>query len=135
MSTTEYPACAVSVIVSLPASTTISPAHAPTGTLLDRVSNWNVKEPATPGPSASLQICRRPMGTGVAVGVQFGAQLGVEVAVFVGPGVDVTVEVGKPKTLFVKIASITPLTIRTVTIPWEVFLLTARSGLTSIRET
>ena len=81
------------------------------------------------------------MGTGVEVGVQLGAQLGVEVAVLVGRGVDVITEVGVrvgvwvPATLLVKIASITPLIIRTVTIPCEVFLLTVRSGLTSIRET
>jgi hypothetical protein len=65
----------------------------------------------------------------------------VEVGVLVGRGVDVFTEVGVlvgvgvPTALFVKIASITPLTILTVTIPREVSLLTVRSGLTSIRET
>jgi hypothetical protein len=49
--------------------------------------------------------------------------------------VGVRVGVGEPATLFVKIASITPLTILTVTTPAGVSLLTVRSGLTSIRET
>jgi len=77
----------------------------------------------------------------VGVGVQFGEQLGVGLAVFVGLGVGVFTEVGvrvgvgEPATLFVKIASVTPLPILTVTVPCEVFLLTVWSGLTSIRET
>src|SRR5215207_5213818 len=138
MSATENPVCATSVIVNVPAFAAIKPAHAPTGTLRDRVSNSNVKEPVTPLPSASLQIWSRPMGIGVGVAVQLSPQPG---GVFVGRGVDVWMEVGvlvgvgDPATLFVKIASITPLTILTVTIPWAVFLLTVRSGLTSIRET
>jgi hypothetical protein len=79
----------------------------------------------------------RPVGTGVGVGVQSGAQLGVGVGVLVGRGVAVWtgVAVGVTITLFVKMASVTPLPISTVTMPWEVLLLTARSGLTSIRET
>jgi hypothetical protein len=87
-----------------------------------------------------LQICRRPFGIGVAVGVQFGEQPGMGVAVFVGLGVEVTVVgvrvgVGDPATLFVKMTSVTPLPILTTTVPRAVFLLTVRSGLTSIRET
>ena len=138
MSATEKPVCASSVIVSVPAVTAISPAHAPTGTLRDRVSNLKLKEPVTPLPSASLQICRRPVGMGVGVAVQLSPQPG---GVFVGRGVDVWMEVGvrvgvgEPATLFVKIASMTPLTILTVTTPCGVSLLTVRSGLTSIRET
>jgi hypothetical protein len=78
------------------------------------------------------------MGMGVGVAVQLSPQPG---GVFVGRGVDVKIEVGvrvgvgEPATLFVKIASITPLTICTVTTPACVFLLTVRSGLTSMRET
>ena len=126
----------------MPALTEVSPAQAPTGACLERVpSNLKVKIPVTPGSSASLQICIRPVGIGVEVGVQSGAQLGVDVGVLVGRGVAVFTEVGVrvgvcvPATLLVKIASTTPLIILTVTTPWDVFLLTVRSGLTSIRET
>ena len=75
------------------------------------------------------------------MGVQFGAQLGVGVAVFVGAGVTVftevgvRVDVGGPATLFVKIASVTPLPISMTTFPLAVSLLTTWSGLTSMRET
>ena len=75
------------------------------------------------------------------MGVQFGEQLGVDVDVFVGLGVGVFTEVGvrvgvgEPATLFVKIASVTPLPIRMTTFPFAVSRLTTRSGLTSIRET
>lgn len=75
------------------------------------------------------------------VGVQFGEQFGVEVGVLVGLGVEVFTEVGvrvgvgEPATLFVKMASVTPLPIRMTTFPFGVSLLTTRSGLTSIRET
>ena len=73
--------------------------------------------------------------------MQSGAQLGVDVGVLVGLGVEVSrgvgvrVGVGEPSALFVKIISVTPLPTRTVTAPCETFLSTARSGLTSIRET
>ncbi len=76
------------------------------------------------------------MGTGVAVGVQLGSHLGVDVAVLVGRGVaEDGVRVGELVALFVKIASMTPLTTLSVTVPCSVSLLTVRSGLTSIRET
>jgi hypothetical protein len=74
------------------------------------------------------------MGIGVEVGVQLGSQPGVDVAVLVGRGV-VEVGVGEPTARLVKIVSITPLTILTVTVPCSVSLLIVRSGLTSIRET
>lgn len=88
-----------------------------------------------------MQICMRPMGMGVDVGVQFGEQPGVEVAVFVGLGVavftkvGVRVGVGEPTILFVKIASVTPLPILITTVPWAMFLVTVRFGLTSMRAT
>jgi hypothetical protein len=76
------------------------------------------------------------------VGVQFGAQLGVDVGVLVGRGVEVftdvgvRVGVGEPITRFVKMTSVTPPPILTVTIPCEVVRLTRLlSGLTSITET
>jgi hypothetical protein len=106
--------------------------QAPTGMLLDLVLNLNVKLPLTPAPLAPLQICRRPVGAGVGVGVQFGAQLEVGVGVRVG----LSVAVGVPAKLFVKIASVTPLPTLTITMPTDVSLLTVREpGFTSIAET
>src|SRR4026208_2014601 len=69
MSVTTYPARAASVIVKGPTGTTISDVHAPTGMVLVLPAKVKVKSPVTPDPSASLQICRRPVGAGVAVGV------------------------------------------------------------------
>ena len=68
---------------------------------------------------------------GVGVGVQFGSQLGVAVGVFVGP----VVGVGKPLALFVKMTSVTPLPISTITLPDSTSVFWARSGLTSILDT
>ena len=141
MSVTLYPARATSVIVSVPAFTVRSGEQAPTGIVTVLPAYWKVKLPVTPVPSASLQICRRPFGMDVGVGVQFGAQPGVGVGVFDGLGVEVIsgvgvcVGVGGPLTLFVKITSVTPAPISTITFASATSLLIARSGLTSMRET
>ena len=121
-------------MVNVPALTVMIRLQVPTGMLLDLVLNLNVKLPLTPAPSAALQICRRPVGTDVGVGVQFGAQLEVGVGVRVGPSV--AVAVGVPATRFVKMASVTPLPTLTITLPTDVSLLTVREpGFTSIAET
>ena len=118
MSVTVYPVRATSVIVNGPTGTTISDVHAPTGMVLVLPAKVKVKSPLTPVPSASLQICRRPVGAGVAVGVVSG------------------VLVGKPLTLLVKMTSVTPVPILMTTFPSVTFLLTVRPlGMTSIRET
>ena len=129
MSVTVYPARATSVIVKGPTGTTIRDVHAPTGMVLVLPAKLKVKLPVTPDPSASLQICTRPVGAVVAVGAP-GVLVGLGVTIAVG------VLVGKPLTLLVKMTSVTPVPILTTTFPSVTFLLTARPlGTTSIRET
>jgi len=130
MSVSVYPVRATSVIVKGPTGTTISDVHAPTGMVLVLPAKVKVKSPVTPDPSASLQICRRPVGAGVAVGVVSGVLVGLGVTNGVG------VLVGKPLTLLVKMTSVTPVPILTTTFPSVTFLLTVRpSGTTWMRET
>src|SRR4026208_2252123 len=117
-------------MVNGPTGTTIREVHAPTGMVLVLPAKVNVKSPVTPGPAASLQIWRRPVGAGVAVGVVSGVLVALGVTIGVG------VLVGKPSVLLVKIASVTPVPILTTTFPIARFLLTARLlGRTSIRAT
>ena len=116
-------------MVRVPTGTVISEVHVPTGMVLVLPAKVKVKSPVTPEPSASLQICRRPVGAGVAV-----AGPGVLVGLGVTNGVGVFV--GKPLTLFLKMTSVTPVPILTTTFPIERFLLTLRlSGSTSILAT
>jgi len=130
MSVTVYPVRATSVIVKGPTGTTISDVHAPTGMVLVLPAKVKVKSPVTPDPSASLQICRRPVGAGVAVGVVSGVLVGLGVTKGVG------VLVGTPLDLLVKMTSVTPVPILMTTFPSVTFLLTARPlGTTSIRDT
>lgn len=129
ISDTIYPALATSVIVKGPTGTTISDVHVPTGIVRVLPAKVKVKSPVTPVPSASLQICRRPVGAGVAVAGP-GVRVGLGVTMAVG------VLVGSPLTLFLKITSVTPVPIFTTTFPIERFLLTLRlSGKTSILAT
>ena len=76
-------------MVTVPAFSEKIRLQAPTGTVLEFELKRKVNRPETPAPSACLQICARPMGIGVAVGVQFGEQPGVGVGVRVGLGVGV----------------------------------------------
>lgn len=117
ISDTIYPALAVSVIVKGPTGTTIREVHVPTGMVLVLPAKVKVKFPVTPEPSASLQICRRPVGAGVAVA-------GPGVLVGLGVTMAVGVLVGKPLALFLKMTSVTPVPILTTTFPIERFLLT-----------
>ena len=89
------PGRATSVMVNGPTGTTIRDVHAPTGMVLVLPAKVKVKLPVTPGPSASLQIWRRPVGAGV---VGSGVRVGLGVTIAVG------VLVGKPLTLLVKMA-------------------------------
>ena len=122
MSVRVYPARATSVMVSVPTGTTRSDVQVPTGMVLVLPAKVKVKFPVTPAPSASLQICRRPVsGAGVAVGPP-----GVRVGCAVGVGV--------PVARLVNLTSVTPVPILTTTFPIAKFLLTTRpEGRTSIR--
>src|SRR5688572_33441634 len=107
-------------MVNGPTGTTIREVQAPTGMVRVLPAKVKVKLPVTPGPSASLQICRRPVGAGVAVGLVRGVLVGRGVTMGVG------VLVGKPLTLLVKMASVTQVPILTTTFTFARFLLTAR---------
>src|SRR5688500_20360191 len=104
-------------MVSGPTGTTIRDVQAPTGMVRVLPAKVKVKLPVTPGPSASLQIWRRPVGAGV-----------VETGVLVGLGVTIAVGVfvGKPLDKLVKMSSVTPAPIFTTTYTIERILITAR---------
>lgn len=64
---TVMPGRAASVIVTLPAVSWIGAEQAPTGTWTVRPPTEKKKVPVTPGPSAALQISRKPrLGSAVA---------------------------------------------------------------------
>ena len=107
-----------------PTGTEMSEVQVPTGMVRVLPAKVKVKLPVTPVPSASLQICRRPVGeAAVAVGAP---------GVLVGLGV----AVGVPAVRLVKMTSVTPVPILMTTFPSVTFLLTTRpSGLTSMRLT
>src|SRR5687768_8456375 len=112
-----------------PTGTTISEVQVPTGMVRVLPAKVKVKSPVTPVPSASLQICRRPVGIFVAV-------TGPGVRVGLGVTTPVGVLVGNPLALFLYTTSVTPVPILTTTWPIETFLLTVRSeGRTSILAT